>query len=202
MNYQEKIAKTEEAYELVLSGSSFTHIEERLRELGIYQHEIDKILSKCQALVFEKFEKDIIEDLINGNKNGHNKYNLHSETYEWLTNSGIQKIRNDVNILIYKRLRNGEHIEFIAKDVANLFYTESEILNKIQFEQERDRINEEKKYESTRKYRINHSVLALIFGIINIALSLKFNTLMHLTMGSIFIASALFHHIMLDPKKE
>lgn len=200
MTYQEKVAKAEEAYELVLSGSSFTHIKERLSESGIYQYEIDKILSKCQTLFFEKFEKEIVEDLLNKHQNVRDNYILHSETYEWLTNSGIQKIRNQVNSSIYERLRNGEQIESIAKEVANSFYTESEILNKLQCEQEKDKINEEKKYESTRKYWILQSALSLILGIFNIALSIKFNTVLHLTLGCIFICAALINYIMVDPK--
>ena len=58
MNYQEKIAKVEEAYELVLSGSSFTHIKERLSVSGIYQYGAEAYLDIADILGIDSFTID------------------------------------------------------------------------------------------------------------------------------------------------
>ena len=196
MNYADTINKAEDILNSLLTGSSLTDLEEKLAKEVEYQYQVDKIISKSKSFLSDKLGKDFEKALLQNDQYKIQSYGLHPQTLDWLKQKCIDNIRSYVNSQIYLRLKVNEPIEAIAKDLANSFYPENEILDKINTESERERDQIEQSSKTDRKTKMNLGIGLLILGFVKIALSLVLSFDFLLTLGIINIVGGIIHLLM------
>lgn len=196
MNYADIINKAEHSLNSLLAGASLTELEQKLSKEVEYQYQVDKIISKSKSFLSDSLSKDFEKALLQNDHNKIQSYGLHPQTLDWLKHKCIDNIRSSVNSQIYLRLKNNEPIEAIAKDLANEFYSENEILDKINTERELERDRIEQSNKTDRKNKMNLGIGLLSLGFVKIALSLVFSFDFLLTLGFINIVGGIIHLIM------
>ncbi|HMR88187.1 MAG TPA: hypothetical protein PKD51_08540 [Saprospiraceae bacterium] len=131
MTYQEKVAKAEECFELILSGKSFVNITEKLTSEGFYQYDISKIMVSLTQMLDQKFGKDITSDIHHSTYADSFKYGIHNEVYQEIKNNQIKKIRDGITYKISRLVGTTKNDNDILTAVSSSFFTDAEVLDKI-----------------------------------------------------------------------
>ncbi len=131
MTYQEKVAKAEECFGLILSGKSFVNVTEKLTSEGFYQYDISKIMVSVNQMLDQKFGKDITNDIHHSKYSDSFKYGIHNEVYQEIKNNQIQKIKDAISQKISSLVAKTKLDNEILTAVSSPFFTDAEILDKI-----------------------------------------------------------------------
>ena len=63
MTYQEKVARAEECFKLILNGSSLSQINDKLKNEGLYLYDITKVMSSVHQMLEDKYGHEIQKDI-------------------------------------------------------------------------------------------------------------------------------------------
>lgn len=132
MTYQEKIAKAEECYQMLLEGSKLETIYSKLSEEGYYPYDINKIMPTVRTLLEDKFSKELDKSLMSGTDIFSQRFGLADDTYEYLKEARIQSLKSYITEEIHRFVSAKLSDEEIIERVSSPLYTNQEIIDKIQ----------------------------------------------------------------------
>lgn len=132
MTYQEKLKITDECFQLLISGTSLESVREKLAAEGYYEYDINKIMPSVRSAIEQKFASQLDADLKLYAESSSNKYGLAEDTFEYIKEARIQYIKAEITDDLHKLVRDKVANEEILERLKSPFYTESEILDKIE----------------------------------------------------------------------
>lgn len=176
MTYQEKVARAEECFKLILNGSSLSEINDKLKNEGLFQYDITKVMSSIYQMLEDKYGYEIQKDIQIAPFANQNKYQLHDEVYQDLKNKQIQNFKASITHKISKLVATKRSDADIIAQLKSPLISESEIQEKI--EKTKIRFQNQPKEKSQ-----GNGIYSLIFGVLITVVFLIGNRISFLGIG-------------------
>jgi hypothetical protein len=165
MTYQEKVARAEECYHLILKGQSFLDITMYLEKEGLTKTDISKVISSVQNFILESYEsivKSEYDSLYNFLTKWKNT-NLTEDVFNFVQNNFLEKHKSEKKIIINQMLRNNSSLDWIIDQVEDVFFSTEEITSYV--ERHRAYFPNYKEITPSDSNRRNKGLSFIFFGI-------------------------------------
>lgn len=166
MTYQEKVAKAEECFRMILLGQSLKDINTYLKNEGLNYIDTSKVLKSIEVFILEKYENiartefETPKDFLNNWKDS----NISSDVYTLVFNHILEKHKEDKKNYINDRLRKEIPLEWIIDEAQDEFFSADDITQYI--EKRKLTLELDKHAEVSDPNKRNKGLSFIFFGII------------------------------------
>ena len=166
MTYQEKVAKAEECFGLILKGNCFSDIEMYLEKDGLRKTDIQKVISSVEVFILESYES-IVKSEYYSTYNFLIKWkntNLAEDVFNFVRDHFLAKHKLEKQIIINQMLRDNYSLDWIIDQIEDVFFSTQEVTSYV--ERHRAYFPNYKEITPSDPNRRNKGLSFIFFGIV------------------------------------
>jgi len=160
MKFKEEIKYTESTFKHLLEGISIDNIKYNLKQEGLYDLDINKVLRSAKGRLLDKYEARVIEMVLNKSTQSISEelVELHSSTIEYLIDSAKDRLKQKERVRVKQLLYDNHDLETILSSVKLDLYSKKEVEN--QFSRHNKKYQEA---DEKRNWNVYGGLLLLAF---------------------------------------